>query len=130
MTSEVDKKYIVIYKKKPILQLNRKLAEIQGISDDALDKIKELHRKKAAVYEEIEDILQENGKVEKLDGTMYNLYLTQIEYELQDNWGFPRNTDFHKFWNVPGCQCPRLDNQDRYPLGNYYRSHGCPFHGS
>lgn len=57
------------------------------------------------------------------------LYLfDEIEFTLQDLWGFERDKKFHKFWELPGCECPKMDNDDAYPHGRYIYSLGCPIH--
>lgn len=55
--------------------------------------------------------------------------VTQIEYELQALWGFKKDKKYHKFWNLPGCQCPKMDNDDIWPSGYYITSGSCPIHG-
>ena len=57
-----------------------------------------------------------------------NLY-TEIEFELQDAWGFGRDIKFHKFWDRPHCACAKMDNEDNYPSGFYYFLSGCTLHG-
>lgn len=54
---------------------------------------------------------------------------TALEFHQQKLWGFEPNEDFHYWWRVPKCRCPKLDNQERY--GTPYRivSGACPVHG-
>jgi len=54
----------------------------------------------------------------------------EIEFELQAEWGFTLDRNFHSYWcEVPHCQCPLLDNTER--MGTPYRvvSENCPIHG-
>jgi len=44
-------------------------------------------------------------------------------------WKFEVNVDYYKFWNVPGCRCSVLDNEDAYPSGYYTINLDCPLHG-
>lgn len=57
-----------------------------------------------------------------------NAYYTLIEFELQKAWGFSQDKNFHRFWNRPGCSCPTMDNDDRYPYGSYIITGGCSLH--
>ena len=54
---------------------------------------------------------------------------TRVQFDLQKLWGFPQNATYHKWWYLPQCTCPKIDNEDRYPIGFYYISEGCPIHG-
>lgn len=56
------------------------------------------------------------------------LDLEELEYHLQDLWGFPRDSAYHKSWEYPGCTCPLMDNVDGYPYIQH-RNLGCPVHG-
>lgn len=89
-----------------------------------LDQIKELHIKRLELYDRI--------KKEKLPEALKALAeeSTEIEFKLQELWKFKRNRDFHKFWELPKCECPVLDNDDRYPYGYYVITCTCPLHGS
>lgn len=44
--------------------------------------------------------------------------VTRIEYFIQEAWHFRRNKNWHRFWLLPRCTCPVLDNRDR--LGTKY----------
>ncbi len=53
--------------------------------------------------------------------------LTQLEFHLQYLWGFDLNLSYHRFWELPQCSCPKMDNRDSFP--NYsFISGGCPLH--
>ncbi len=58
-----------------------------------------------------------------------NERMVQIEYRLQDAWGFELNADYHSHWfQVPQCTCPSLDNMDRVGSPIRYISQSCPVH--
>ena len=59
----------------------------------------------------------------------YTEDLTLIEFELQKLWGFSEDKKFHRFWDTPKCDCPKLDNEDNYPYGHYLINFSCPLHG-
>lgn len=56
--------------------------------------------------------------------------LTEIEFVLQDLWGFERNANFHRFWYRPKCSCSRMDNEDRYGTNTFVRNLECVLHGN
>jgi hypothetical protein len=55
--------------------------------------------------------------------------IADIEFELQRSWKFPLDAKFHRFWEIPGCDCHKMDNEDAYPTGHYSISGGCKIHG-
>jgi len=52
-----------------------------------------------------------------------------LEFIIQDLYGFPMNTDFHRFWTMPHCSCPVMDNEDNYGSGFAVTSGECKIHG-
>ena len=55
--------------------------------------------------------------------------ITEIEYELQELWGFPKDRASHTHWLRPiKCKCPKLDNKDAWGH-EYYINEECPLHG-
>lgn len=104
--------------------LNGKLIEQQKIDVDACHKIADLHRKKMTYL----DIMATYECSDKL--ILHDLYdqVRNIEFLLQDAWGFPRNENWHRHWEVPHCTCPRMDNMDAYPHRGYI-SGNCVVHG-
>ncbi len=55
--------------------------------------------------------------------------ITEIEYRLQSAWGFKKDKRYHRFWTLPNCMCPLMDNEDMYPTGYYVINQNCPIHG-
>lgn len=60
--------------------------------------------------------------------TIYPLWLA-LEAALQRLWGFPENVRYVRTWEYPYCKCPKIDNEDRYPSGEYIVNSKCPIHG-
>jgi hypothetical protein len=83
--------------------------------------IVDAHTLKMVIYQ----MMQEPGT----DLKACALDLEELEYYLQDLWGFPRNNYYHKFWEYPGCTCPKMDNIDHYP-NSQIRNLDCPVHGN
>ena len=105
--------------------LNQHLVRQMGITEAGLEEFKCLHQKRVALLRQMEETPAEYT-------VMLHAFaeaLTQIEYETQDAWGFARDKNFHRFWEVPRCCCPRMDNEDAYPTGYYVVNKSCPVHG-
>ena len=64
----------------------------------------------------------------KIARTVFPLY-KELEATLQKLWGFPINPEYVKEWYYPYCTCPKVDNDERYPYGQYYQTADCPIHG-
>lgn len=119
----IQKEYIIHHNGVLALVVNKTLLETQDCQEN-LERIKELHRYRL----QLEDKMHEEGDHKTLK--LYDFLYTQLELSLQDAWKFPRNANFHRFWERPKCTCPKLDNEDRYPSGVYVVNLGCPLHGS
>lgn len=55
---------------------------------------------------------------------------TEIEFQIQEAFNFPRNAAFHRFWEMPKCECPVMDNQDYWGSDQSIHTSNCPIHGS
>ena len=56
--------------------------------------------------------------------------IEDIEYTLQGIWGFTRNKDYHiHTFDIVGCSCPKLDNQERFGIAGKIINKGCVWHG-
>lgn len=117
----------VVHKQRSI-KLNAKLIDKQGVAGSVQD-ILYLHKKKMIIEEKMDELTGDvNSQIEAL--RQYDTKLTQLEYALQAAWRFPQDGNYHRFWERPHCTCPKMDNDDRYPTGNYVISADCPLHGS
>ncbi len=88
-----------------------------------LETIKALHARRLELVDKM-TAETEAGLLRK-----YNEEYSYIQFDLQDAWLFPRDAKFHRFWEVPHCSCPKLDNEDRYPTGLYVINKACILHG-
>ena len=117
-----DKKLLVEYKGKTVV-LNSRLLDRQKAWDN-LDEIKNLHLEKLKIFEQMEltDV--------KEDLKNYAQEIEQLEFKLQKAWGFSQDRNYHYWYDVPKCICPKLDNRDNY--GTEYRifDSTCPVHGT
>lgn len=119
-------KYDIIYQNEVIGRINKNLVKQQDITDVTLEKIKLKHGVKRFFLNWLATInVADEPQTTK---TLLDC-ITDIEYSLQDLWGFPKNSNYHKFWDLPQCKCPKMDNEDRYPGGYYVINGSCPLHG-
>ena len=105
--------------------INLALVRKQGVTDDAAYKIMSLQQTRDMLHEAMKQCSW-NKKVLQ----QYPPLLETIETELQALWGFEQNINYYKFWDVPACACPSMDNNDKYPYGNYVINLSCPVHGA
>ena len=102
--------------------LNEDLIAKQGIDGEAIAEILGLHAKKLALFEAMK-------AAEEFSLEAYGRELRDNEFALQRAWGFPQSAKYHRFWEVPRCTCPTMDNEERYPSGMYVVNGNCPVHG-
>jgi hypothetical protein len=114
-------KNVVIYKGKPILALNSMLIKRQKISDEQLETIKDLHIQRI--------LIEESFTLGSICPKDYREAWKMNQFYLQEAWGFKKDENFHRFWDMKGCSCPHMDNNDSYPTGHYTYSSTCPIHG-
>ena len=115
---------IIYYEGKPVAALNENLIKDLGVSPQQLERIKFLNKMR---------ILLEARLTEVTDPYLIDLLYrawTENEFKLQDAWGFPRNSKFHKSWYIPACSCPKMDNDDMYPTGLMVMSADCKIHAN
>jgi hypothetical protein len=117
-----DEKYLVKFKDTQYY-LNDKLAKSRKISDETLKQIVHWHKAKLAIFEQMRgtDDSDELKKCAKL--------VQECEYNLQQLWGFPLDSNYHHFWEVPGCKCPKIDNMERLGVPYKVIVSDCPIHG-
>lgn len=103
--------------------LNESLAERQGVTDQEMINLVQLHQEKLTYFSTM------GGTTDRAELRRLAGLVETIEFEMQKNWHFPLNADFHEWYNVPNCTCPKMDNEDR--RGTPYRvvDAKCPIHG-
>jgi len=113
--------YTVFWNNEPAFTLNKRLLDQQNAWGN-LTEIIEAHELKLCIYHLLHET-KDKALIKSLASD-----LTEIEFELQELWGFSKDKMFHRFWEYPKCTCPRLDNIDAYPHMRYI-SISCPLHG-
>ena len=99
------------------------MAEEKGLSDETIAKIVSRHVEKLRVYEKMKKA-EDNSTLRFLAAMV-----KEIEFELQDLWGFDRDETFHEWYLVPGCTCPKIVNRERRGTKYQIYSNDCPIHG-
>lgn len=113
----------IVYKGECKGFLNEALIQRNNISLEKIEKIKKLHLKKHEIFEEMEnetstDLLKSYAKL-----------VETIEYELQSLWGFTKDKNFHEWFLVPHCKCPKKDNRERQGTPYAIYNQHCIIHG-
>ena len=86
-------KYLVKFKDTQYY-LNDKLAKSRNISDEVLSRIVHWHKVKLGIFEQMSGT-DNSGELKKLAKMVED-----IEFTLQELWGFPRDANFHRPWDV------------------------------
>lgn len=123
MKFTVDDITLVDHNGKARSYLNKSLLEKQNITTGGLDKLKELHTKRYRLV----DAMEETDDVNLLK--FFDNCITLIDFELQETWGFEKDSKFHRWFELPKCRCPVMDNLDRLGTGYHIINGSCPIHG-
>lgn len=113
----------VVVDGKIVTYLNSHLIARQKLNDEDVERLKLLHIGQYSIREQMK--LTDDKYLLKMFAEM----ITLIEFELQRTWKFPMDANWHRFWTLPKCLCPQMDNNDAYPTGRYVRVQNCPIHG-
>lgn len=100
------------------------LIKSRNISDDVVEQLKESHVERLRIFQEAR-ATTDVPTLQRLAAEF-----EKLEFRQQALWGFPQSSDFHRWFEFPGCDCPKMDNEDR--LGTSYRviSETCVIHGN
>jgi hypothetical protein len=90
--------------------------------EEKLSNLKFLYKRKSQLFKKISSVKTKKS-IQK-----YNDKITELEYAIQEAWGFPKDSTYHRFWETPHCTCPAYDNIDAYPHLQYYNCN-CILHG-
>ena len=114
--------------------INLELAKTRDINNTDIMQIQLLHAERTTIIKSMRGIepLADGKLVYTVREAAYLHYcgdLMQIlESELQRLWKFEQDLSYTKFWLLPHCTCPVLDNEDRMGYGAIIDG-GCPVHG-
>lgn len=100
-------------------RLNPFLVEQQKLTKRDVKKIFKLHQEKSLVFDEMETS----------DDLRLVEEVKQLEFKLQDAWKFPRDKNWHRWFEVPRCTCPKMDNIDMLGCNLISMNMSCIWHG-
>lgn len=104
------------------VSVNLSLAKKYGLSRDSVIMISSLYQQRQVIFEALQSGQFKPSK-------RLNSMLESIEESLQLQWFNKVDMKYYRFWDIPKCVCPKVDNTERYPYGNYIISENCKFHG-
>ena len=100
------------------MEINNKLVRKKMLSADTVGLIKQLHS--------VADCIINNP--EKCENPLKEL--EDIEYKLQELWGFPLDKNYHHYsFKLKDCTCPLSDNMSLLGSGMFWKSTNCKYHG-
>lgn len=108
--------------------LSSHLIKQQNRTEEDIDNIVDLHNELHKAFDHMEAVdLEDEGAQKHLQDCA--IVVKEIEFRLQEAWGFERNEDCHSWWfQVPHCTCPVLDNWDYVGCELAVITGGCPIH--
>ena len=122
--SELIRLFGVRYLGKVRMYLTPAFAIKQGVTYNDLRRLKVIHRRRYRLFDKIK-AEDDPKRLKKLAEK-----ITDIDFDLQEAWGFERDEKFHTWWyRLPKCICPKIDNRDCVGTVLRYTSHDCPLHG-
>ena len=113
----------VTYNGKPVYNLNSSLVLKQGLDVSELRNLKALHAEKLKYF----DLMRETDYKHKLKEYAHEIEC--IEFEMQKAWHFTQDRNFHEWYKVPKCTCPKMDNADNRGSNRRIVVMDCPVHG-
>ena len=108
------------------MPLNMLLATRLGLSPKRIAKIEVTQAVAEAVMDRMRTLDPAQDRQELLG--LVNAWAS-AQFILQAAWGFAEDSSFHRFWLLPHCQCPKLDNEERWGTKYTIRASQCPLHG-
>lgn len=112
----------VVYNGKVQYFLNSALIKRQCVTDEEVQKIKQLHAQKLEFFDKM--TLEESTGILQA----YAQVIEQIEFELQKQWHFTQDVNYHEWYLVPKCTCPKMDNQQMRGTSYKVINNQCPIH--
>lgn len=106
-----------------VTELNPTLLREQDLSPSHIEALETSHRIRQILF----DLAAHSGnKVElKILGWLFD----ELEFCQQEIWGFDQDARHHRFFDLPGCTCPKSDNEDRLGHRQAIYDKSCPVHG-
>jgi hypothetical protein len=106
------------------LILNQNLISRNELNEGDVSKLSKLHHIKWCFFN-LAEKLEDKNELKSISEI-----ITQIEFQLQNVWKFNQDSVYHKFWEIPKCSCPKMDNEEVYGTGHRYINTNCLYHGN
>lgn len=113
---------------KVLLKLNSALVEQQKLSTASVIEILDLHVERLILLEDMASC-DPTKSAEKLVLRRLAEEHREIQFKLQEAWGFEKNQLYHDWFEVPYCTCPKEDNRERKGTAYQIINLDCPIHG-
>jgi t-SNARE complex subunit (syntaxin) len=113
----------IFHKGEPKSILNKELIQRQSLTETDVEELKKLHIEKLNLYDLI------NSTNDKKLLKQYVADIEQIEFSLQKVWKFEQNRNYHEWYYVPRCKCPKSDNAEIKGYDRRIINSKCPLHG-
>lgn len=107
-----------------ICVLNGRLAGRKELDEARLLRLKQLHVELDALKTEM------TAENEPLRLRELATRAEAIEFAQQAAWGFDEDRNFHNWYGLPKCRCPKMDNADYSGSELRITMDDCPLHGS
>lgn len=107
---------------KPAYDLNPDLILKQHLTKDDVALLQHLHQQKIVLFHKAEhetDLVLLRALAEEYE---------QLNYHLQEVCHFPRNADYHRWFDFPKCTCSRLENEANIGKSKRIFSSTCIIH--
>lgn len=114
----------VYYKHEPKTTISRGMAWRRDIDVETLEQIKESHVLRYELFEKMENT-QDPVKLREFAEQFENL-----EFLQQELWGLDIDRNFHCWYDVPNCDCPKLDNDELKGCDQRIINANCIIHGA
>lgn len=124
---EIDENYRVIVDGKPVLRLSERMINKQNVRHNVYN-IAIAHLDLMDKYQEMQDELAKGDDTDWDLMRRYDQECTDIEFRQQREWGFKIDKKWHRFWQRPGCECPKMDNGERWGTPYTIVSGNCRLH--
>jgi hypothetical protein len=105
------------------VRLNNRLISRQKLNDDDVLKIQKLHKIRN-YYCDLMSFTIDKHEIRKI-----SKIITQIDFQLQKLWKFELDESFHRWFELPKCSCPNLDNSELVGSGSRIINPKCIVHG-
>ena len=102
---------------------NKELADERDLDDGTRHELELQYIVMSVLFDEA-SVTKEHGRLKEI-----NRLVEKCETKLQELWGFdPDPSRFSYWYEIPGCVCPKLDNEDLLGISTNIYNTECPIH--